>query len=830
MSAKIERDLLNHYKLTTLFPQEWPSTADEDEDAFIPNSMPEIERQSSKRSRRVSRYSGLDPVPVSKSRHSLPKETGGGSGNLVQSDEPDPLGIAPSVVQELRRRGVPVEEDLRLRNRFMLSSTTFSPSLFLSRVHQTATTDDLLRGLDYLSRSIEQKSASLKVLVESNFERFVKAKATIDNVYTEMRTQGSASTPASAATAANRRSHIRQSSKGNHNRSTSNLLADPHQKNALTKESEYGVLGIKTPLVELAAKAEEVWGPALGGRDREQNLKSILSFVGQNHAAMQRAGNVRTAIRKQDHHTLVHEYNEARSSVQDVQRLVDSASRHGTELSDEDIRKTIVVAKVWYDIEEQLIEFRRDSLRQLSRVEINLGLSDPDAQRDTNTALVAVLLQVGTDESPIWVWLSSWHDSLQSKISRTFERFRIDIEILRRRIANADEPTQLEMRSFLGAAGKNAHADKTGRPRIDRPQTLHFWELLVRSLSDVLRPQGGLLGEIVAFWDHAKAYIDGRTQQPLLNAPGYSKDRRTHLYLTSEHARELQQRTVDLIALVRDCICSFFMEPPVDDISSLVSPIPITPIDVNFPRSRPTSLKFDKQDMPPPSPRRGEAWEQYAFWAPYASSLSGALYLSKMLHLVATAATDATAINIVNSNARLREQLKTMVGSVRERCIQAVCSAWDADSAKCKLLEDWSRNADRRDLTNFPARFMAFEEDLLIHVQKIMYMPDANARAGSSDVVIPPSSRLLQVVREHFVTTLYKALSGIVENAEKLKRGKDPVDDEISALMTVQGPDSGPDGSSVSSTSHRVSWQKLEAALARINRSRTSACSSSCQT
>src|SRR5438105_8128515 len=80
-------------------------------------------------------------------------------------------------------------------NRFLLSSTTFSPALFLSQMHATADTKSLLNGLDVLSRSIDQKSASLKVLVESNFERFVRAKATIDNVYKEMKFRGMDPTP-----------------------------------------------------------------------------------------------------------------------------------------------------------------------------------------------------------------------------------------------------------------------------------------------------------------------------------------------------------------------------------------------------------------------------------------------------------------------------------------------------------------------------------------------------------------------------------------------------------------------------------------------------------
>ena len=62
-----------------------------------------------------------------------------------------------------------------------------------------------------------------------------------------------------------------QTSSGNQASMTVSSPQDPKKKNALTKESEYGVLGIKTPLLEVSAKAEEVWGPALGGREKEAN-------------------------------------------------------------------------------------------------------------------------------------------------------------------------------------------------------------------------------------------------------------------------------------------------------------------------------------------------------------------------------------------------------------------------------------------------------------------------------------------------------------------------------------------------------------------------------
>ena len=99
------------------------------------------------------------------------------------------------------------------------------------------------------------------MLVESNFERFVRAKTTIDNVYAEMRNQGS------DAVSDRSRTHTRVPSKGSHFRNISGQgpptpgkgvnkpLPSDKKKNALTKESEYGVQGIKAPLIEVAVKA-----------------------------------------------------------------------------------------------------------------------------------------------------------------------------------------------------------------------------------------------------------------------------------------------------------------------------------------------------------------------------------------------------------------------------------------------------------------------------------------------------------------------------------------------------------------------------------------------
>lgn len=109
-----EPTILNHYNLTTLYPESWPAEKDEsdasDEDAVATRQI-SVARRSSK-----SRYSAL--VRAGSGRRSLVPgsvKIGNGVETLVQKDETDPLSGADSVVRILREKGLPVEDDIRLR-------------------------------------------------------------------------------------------------------------------------------------------------------------------------------------------------------------------------------------------------------------------------------------------------------------------------------------------------------------------------------------------------------------------------------------------------------------------------------------------------------------------------------------------------------------------------------------------------------------------------------------------------------------------------------------------------------------------------------------------
>lgn len=830
-----ERKLLNHYKLTSLYPEAWPHQADDDDDASTsedddasaapPNTdTPPTRHQSNlsmhsrssvtnkNRFRNIDRHASLRSSISGTQKHA-------GVDSLVQKDEPDPLGMAPSVAGELRRRGLPVEEDVKLRNRFMLSSTSFSPALFLSQVHQDASTEELVRGMEVLSQSIEQKSASLKVLVESNFERFVKAKATIDNVYTEMRTHGSSpDTPQSPNTnnSTGRKTHSRHTSRtqASHFRNTSSGAFNPaskspstnailwdKRKNALTKESEYGVAGVKAPLQDLAIKAEEVWGPALGGREKEDSVKAVLKSLDQHHDIFALSGTMAESVRKRDYEGVVAAWRGATRYADDARTLAARTKEMGGRLDESGVHFVTLTARMWFDVSRQIEGFKREVWRRLKSSHGRKGSANTtsaggmmadEADKEEHVQLIGVLLQLGVDENPIWEWLNSRSLYLKDKIARSFERNRIELEILRRRLAASNTGDKAELGKTLAkyirastgsttTALRNANETKD----LDSAAILAFWENLFAALTALLSSSTGVLGEVLDFWHTTQSFIDNQAQKSLptavfaAGAPG-----REHLELEPDEVSNLRSGALDLLTRVRESVMAFFADAPVEDISDLYSPV--------TPESAASRRGFG-QDVPPPT-TSGE-WEKYAFWPPFANALSGAHYLARLLTLIGTAAGEMASLSLTKQSRNGTEALKLLLNTVRERSVAALSAAWVSDAEKVKYVEDWAREKERRDLTRMPERFREWEERVLAGVQRIAYVSEVAASGGQEGVVTPPPAKLLQIVRQGFVTGLYRALSGMVENAEKVVKAGEAGD---GMMMVGEGGAEGAGGDRVS--------------------------------
>jgi exocyst complex component 2 len=109
-----ERMVLDHYQLPTAYPLEWPAEKDLSEPSDEEDTVKAKRNGIIRRSK--SRYSALERT-ASDRKSLVPgsQKTGDGIENLVQRDEPDPLGTTESVVRVLTQQGLLVQEDTELR-------------------------------------------------------------------------------------------------------------------------------------------------------------------------------------------------------------------------------------------------------------------------------------------------------------------------------------------------------------------------------------------------------------------------------------------------------------------------------------------------------------------------------------------------------------------------------------------------------------------------------------------------------------------------------------------------------------------------------------------
>ena len=275
-----------------------------------------------------------------------------------------------------------------------------------------------------------------------------------------------------------------------------------------------------------------------------------------------------------------------------------------------------------------------------------------------------MLLELGVGDNPIWVWLLSRYDSLKKKIASQFERSRVEIEVLRRRLAAAAPPNNNTIAHHLRTPMRRS-------PTIyDTPLVTAFWELLISSLTTFLSPTDGVLGEVMSFWAVAQNFIDGKTQKTLPLGPDEGSSQKHHR-LSEDGVDQLRKGGAELVNLIIKSISEFFVNPPVEDVSLLVSPIPPDSAGTTPVSSKPTTPSI-QTNFKRTNSNLGDK-DGYAFLAPHCNSISGTHYLAQVLGLLGTAAAEMAKLPIGKGAV---EGLRSMVNGARDRSVHAVCNVW----------------------------------------------------------------------------------------------------------------------------------------------------------
>lgn len=337
------QELLSRYGLNELEPEFWP----EDNEPLSVTQRPQ------------SRYSVLQESSVGASLLDPAQPV----------DEPDPLGTTDSIVRVLASQNIPVDHDLRVRNRYLLSSETFNPEVFIRDVHNRTPDSDLLRGLRYLRSAEQQQSFAMKGLVETNFDRFVHAKTTIDRVYSEMKST------------------------------------------TLSPKQEFGTRNVSRNVEEVSEKAADLYKSVLTNQAKAQTLRAAIQIVQNNQQLFQLPATIKHLIKQQDREGLMREYRRGRAMVDDL-RGSDTEQNNQTAMLD----------RVWLETQESISAYTQNLQKRLLETRTNNGYIDT----------ISILLDLGVGTNPIWTALNSQYTYLKTQFSVTFEANVRTIENVRR--------------------------------------------------------------------------------------------------------------------------------------------------------------------------------------------------------------------------------------------------------------------------------------------------------------------------------------------------------------------------------------------------------------
>ncbi|CCJ29652.1 unnamed protein product [Pneumocystis jirovecii] len=339
---KTDTEILKYYSLSTLYPSEWVD---------------------------------------------LPNESIVCDSELLDEDCPDPLGMGDSVFKLAEQNGTTVPDSIELRSKYLVSSKTFNPTLFLRDIHSNDRYSELLSGLRWLKQSIEKRSDALKMLVESNFSRFVKAKTTIDFICRGMK------------------------------------------QNSLNQEGDYGILKLKSSINDATTKATQIFEPIIENRTKGYRLLSTLSILENYRYYFNLPSMMLDYIEKNDHAMLIREYYRCKDAFEEEQKAVEGSA---------DIiesQKPKVFERIWKEVQKIIEDYKKNIFEQFSTYKTI----------EEQHKLICILLELGTTENPILYALKCQNSRLIESLEQEFKEERAKVEAARQQLAKLSPPTDKQI-------------------------------------------------------------------------------------------------------------------------------------------------------------------------------------------------------------------------------------------------------------------------------------------------------------------------------------------------------------------------------------------------
>ncbi|KAI9006936.1 exocyst complex component Sec5-domain-containing protein [Hyaloraphidium curvatum] len=358
-------------------------------------------------------------------------------------------GDALGIVRNLAR--VPLASDA-----LKLSSKSFDPSFFLRTVHANTSVEDLERGLKFLESTIGERRDLLRAMVKKDFDRFVNAKSSIDDICRQMRLGGDANW-------------------------------------------EMGLLELNKHLYSVTSKAEEVFHPVIERRTRAEKLRLTVSLLERWKFFFNLPGTLQQAVRKGKIDVAVRDYQKGLHLMKSM-GLKDSGRDAAKAVSTltEDQRR--VFGSVWAEVDD-IVTHLRDVLMD--------RLMDYSAPLEEHEKTISYLVNLNPAEDPVGVFLDSRFKWISGRLLEAYNDYltkvTADLKPSRTYTGSTQAPDVLQYLAFVDAASGGRSVDLNHF--VDDSLDSALWNStvsLVNALSSLVSTW------LPDFWRLARDFVDGK--------------------------------------------------------------------------------------------------------------------------------------------------------------------------------------------------------------------------------------------------------------------------------------------------------------------------------
>ncbi|ORY80450.1 exocyst complex component Sec5-domain-containing protein [Protomyces lactucae-debilis] len=676
--------------------------------------------------------------------------------NSVSSTTKEVLGLDTNIPASLSAAGILRGGDVPTE--YQVSSKHFNARSYIRDVHRKATPNDLKRGQANLLREIEDKSGSLRSLVEDNFDRFVGSKGTIDDVYAQISSEFLKRTPAT------NKSPVKEMP--TYMRRPSAFQKDKKE------EPEGGITDqVKDKLYDCSARAAQIFEPMVESKRKADKLKMSLGILDRYSEHFALPSVLMNRIERGDTDGLLKAFKQGSTLYDETHKSLSSANPSSAAASKRDIR---ALARVWAEVERVMKAYEQTLLRSLDTLE------KPDRIVKTcNT-----LLELGVAENP---YLRAYTQSVarvKEESSVALQRTRTHVEILRRNVeiprlkgsAVEQKKTRITaLHNFISAELSPASATKLPMTEsaltLDMGEVANFWKALDALVDSLWTTQVQRIAEswsvVQEFCGTGSGLSGGTRPLNLLPSGPQGSSKRHHIFSATER-QAVSTQAEECVAALCTHFAEFWLSKPIKDLPSIYSPASVS----ESPVTPQTSTEGPTLPTLPPDAADAE----FSFLTGYATSVSTVVRLTHIMTLIMDGAHTLKSLRI---SSKIDDACRSLVTSIRERFIRAVCEAWQADCEHLPHLETWHKLAHQNvlpgatpppqarpttqvDGTAFPQVFFALQKALVDGIRALAYANGAGSQTGSPDMVLGLSQRLVGNIRQQFFKNVYTVTNGLM--------------------------------------------------------------------